>query len=379
MKYERWESINYPSFRIAKNFKDNDIASWIDQFLVNETTWQDHFRAVYEYSGDRRTITQHFGFYDSQSEVWTNTGSQEISYNTNGFPLSVFEDFIEETYAQTFYYSEEGRLDSLHFDEVYEGGETYFQKVELVYVTPDSIRILYHYDENGEPVIDDSNYFLQKDGHFYDVYDYGDYIDRYVYFDITFNDFLKSLFDEFSMIAEYNDEFYSDEGEWIPYSRKSLTLDGDMVIEILEEYYIDGTWFPDYRERYTYEDGNISISTYETFFEDEWTSGNRTVYNYGAATSKEEEISVADYKLSQNYPNPFNPTTQIAYEISAPGKVLLEVYNVLGERVATLVNGNHVAGAYVASFNASGFPSGIYYYKLVSGQHQQVRSMTLIK
>jgi hypothetical protein len=174
-----------------------------------------------------------------------------------------------------------------------------------------------------------------------------------------------------------------DNDVWVPYLRTTLAYDGQIVIEMEEEYYYESEdeWIPEYRNSYTYENGKI-VEDLATFSFDgmTWDNDSRTLYEYGTVTSVDDyNETVTTFTLSQNYPNPFNPTTQIAYKISAPGKVLLEVYNVLGKRVATLVNASQPAGEYVASFNASGYPSGIYYYKLVSGQSQQVRSMTLIK
>ncbi|MBN1447220.1 MAG: T9SS type A sorting domain-containing protein, partial [Bacteroidetes bacterium] len=85
------------------------------------------------------------------------------------------------------------------------------------------------------------------------------------------------------------------------------------------------------------------------------------------------------YVLSQNYPNPFNPTTVIEYQIVEPGRVTIEVYNMLGARVATVVDGMHDAGSYQALLNATALPSGLYYYTMRAGSFTATRSMTLTK
>lgn len=89
--------------------------------------------------------------------------------------------------------------------------------------------------------------------------------------------------------------------------------------------------------------------------------------------------SPVEYSLEQNYPNPFNPTTQINYSIKETGLVQLKVYDILGKEVATLVNKNQEAGNYSASFDASNLSSGIYLYKLQSGEFVSSKKMILIK
>jgi endo-1,4-beta-xylanase len=87
----------------------------------------------------------------------------------------------------------------------------------------------------------------------------------------------------------------------------------------------------------------------------------------------------ANYVLSQNYPNPFNPTTQIDYSIAKRSYVSLEVYNVLGEKVATLFSGEEQPGNYTATFNGSSLPSGVYFYRLSAGAYTAVKKLMLIK
>ncbi|HPG40718.1 MAG TPA: S8 family serine peptidase [bacterium] len=91
-----------------------------------------------------------------------------------------------------------------------------------------------------------------------------------------------------------------------------------------------------------------------------------------------------EYSLAQNYPNPFNPVTTIHYELPEDGKVSLEIYSILGERIATLVNREHRAGRYEVLWNGrndSGaqVSSGVYFYKLKTRSFTDVKKMILIK
>jgi hypothetical protein len=100
------------------------------------------------------------------------------------------------------------------------------------------------------------------------------------------------------------------------------------------------------------------------------TSGTSVQNNVNAPNS---------FVLSQNYPNPFNPSTEISYTLSKTGLTTLKVFNVLGQEVATLVNGIETAGKHVANFNASRLTSGVYFYTLTSGNTVETKKMTLMK
>lgn len=85
------------------------------------------------------------------------------------------------------------------------------------------------------------------------------------------------------------------------------------------------------------------------------------------------------FELSQNYPNPFNPSTAIEYVVPARSSVDIQVYNVLGQRIATLVSGEHTAGVHRVTFDASRYSSGLYFYTLRSGSTLLTKKMMLIK
>ena len=109
-------------------------------------------------------------------------------------------------------------------------------------------------------------------------------------------------------------------------------------------------------------------------------SSNYMVLIASALVGIESEKTIPiQYRLSQNFPNPFNPTTQIQYDIPKATFVRLSVYNVLGQEVAELVNGQQTAGKYVTTFNGSKLTSGIYFYRLQAGNFVQTKKLVLMK
>ena len=87
----------------------------------------------------------------------------------------------------------------------------------------------------------------------------------------------------------------------------------------------------------------------------------------------------SDYKLYQNFPNPFNPTTTIRFEIPVKSTVKLEIFNILGELVTTLVSGELKAGTYDYNWNADNIASGIYFYRLTADKSQIAKKLLLLK
>lgn len=103
------------------------------------------------------------------------------------------------------------------------------------------------------------------------------------------------------------------------------------------------------------------------------------VITQGQSVSNEREELPSEFSLSQNYPNPFNPSTTIKYTLSGAGKVNISVFNLLGQRIRTLVDEQKAAGSYEIRFDASSLTSGVYFYKMESATFTSIKKMTLIK
>jgi len=106
------------------------------------------------------------------------------------------------------------------------------------------------------------------------------------------------------------------------------------------------------------------------------------VARWNSGTSRVEQLSPTAPKtflLEQNYPNPFNPSTTIRYQLPVASEVKLEVYDVLGKKVATLVSERQAAGYYQYVWNANGLTSGVYFYRLQAGGFVETKKMMLVK
>jgi hypothetical protein len=123
-------------------------------------------------------------------------------------------------------------------------------------------------------------------------------------------------------------------------------------------------------------------------FHDRWNFGQKFPVRIFSTTNVDENlVNPEGYVLYQNYPNPFNPSTKIKFTVPfliASGTkqseiVCLKVYDILGNKITTLVNEEKSPGSYEIEFDASGFTSGIYYYRIESGKYSETKKMILLK
>jgi hypothetical protein len=86
-----------------------------------------------------------------------------------------------------------------------------------------------------------------------------------------------------------------------------------------------------------------------------------------------------DFILDQNYPNPFNPKTNISFSLPEDSKVRIGVYNLIGEHIVELANSYFASGSHTISFDADGFTTGIYLYRMETGNFTSTKKMILLK
>ncbi|MDD5426109.1 MAG: CARDB domain-containing protein [candidate division Zixibacteria bacterium] len=97
------------------------------------------------------------------------------------------------------------------------------------------------------------------------------------------------------------------------------------------------------------------------------------------AQSEPEDIIPEKFSLYQNYPNPFNPYTEIGFDLPSPCNVKLEIFNIMGQKVATLIDKNLEAGHHTLQWDASNQASGVYFYKITAGDIVETKKMVLLK
>jgi plastocyanin len=93
----------------------------------------------------------------------------------------------------------------------------------------------------------------------------------------------------------------------------------------------------------------------------------------------DSELNLRKFLLNQNYPNPFNPVTRINWQTPVSSRQTLKVYDVLGNEIVTLLNEDKAAGNYTVDFSASDLPSGVYFYKIQSGNFIDTKKMLLLR
>lgn len=153
------------------------------------------------------------------------------------------------------------------------------------------------------------------------------------------------------------------------YSTSDSGLIGYWRFDILEDLGINSDGTDDVRDHSVYNNHCDLV-------------GDATLKTSGAVTSIELNnlyTQPNEFTLDQNYPNPFNPSTSIQYRVSSISQVILKVYDVLGNEVATIVNEEKSAGSYEVKFDAAGLSSGMYFYKLQTDNFVETKKMLLLK
>ena len=156
---------------------------------------------------------------------------------------------------------------------------------------------------------------------------------------------------------------------------KDKILVGKFIIDGIDIYELNLEWNFD---------GTISTIITGNEFNNITDSVNHFAVNEFSEDNNDDDIEELNlpntYSISQNYPNPFNPTTNVKVSMKETGNASLVVYNLLGEKMLTVYDGQLEAGIHELNIDASNLPSGIYIYQFkVENKYTQVKKMNLVK
>ncbi len=203
-------------------------------------------------------------------------------------------------------------------------------------------------------------------------------------------------------ISQIKEQWQDNASIWLKLTKNTYTYDsnGNIILHLIETGQNTGHWNNWNLLTYTYNTEGYIISYLNKKWNDaSWElntwgylrlddplerefsfRGPKIELSYKTITDIEEDRQIAlNFKLLQNYPNPFNPTTTISYVLSNSGFVQLKLYDMLGSEVAVLVNKEQLPGNYKVEFNAPNLSSGIYFYKLQSGNFSMTKKLILLK
>ncbi len=163
---------------------------------------------------------------------------------------------------------------------------------------------------------------------------------------------------------------------WVldPNNRTAPATTGDNFRDNVEQIYVAAPPAGDYTIQIAHKDTLYNDrQVFSLIVNDAQFSGSPN------AVDKSDQINPERFRLYANYPNPFNPSTTIQFDLDAPAKTTLTVFDLLGRKIETLVDQHLTAGYYAIQWNAGHLPSGIYFYRLRAGNHFEVKRMLLSK
>ncbi|WP_421775177.1 T9SS type A sorting domain-containing protein [Gracilimonas sp.] len=325
-------------------FNESDLVEFIYDYEYDDfdDEWTSDYRVVISYNEDGKVVQ--YTEDDLEMDEWVSNWKIEFVYNQDG-------TISYESESRNYNYGAQGVMESVDGNIIdkgiynNEGTDEYFRDT--------------YYEITLDQLLDMEEYWV-------DFFLWYDMEVKYEYKDGEDGDY---YIDEYRMVVEESENQKILRWAWQPYDSETQT-------------YADTLEFSSGRDVISFSDGKISGFIYEYEIEGEWKPSYKSEYTYssGNTVSNEDEIgSVKGFNLYQNYPNPFNPSTQISYSLPEAALVKLQVFDMLGRNVATLVNNRKVAGIHTIDFDAGNLSSGTYIYRIEAGNFTQTKKLMLIK
>ncbi len=373
--------------------------------------WQPLSRDTYHYTGTKKnwilSEVYNAGWENGSKITWTYDGSSRISYfilqgwdndsvdwvNINRISFSYDGSSTRTTVSLTSVWDGESFIDFSRTLYTYDGNNRLSTIITQSYlgVWTDATRTTFTYDGNGNETlalletkvgvnwVNSSQTISTYDGS-------NRQLDEIVK---TWNGaaFVNSAKNEYSY--DGNDNLTLDKHSvWVS-SAWSLsdvdTMKYDGSNRLIQEVFWTVSSGDLSRTNYTWDGSGNVTEMIDQNYVSSWVNDMRSVFVYQQIAVQVDESPLPDdFALLQNHPNPFNPTTTIRYSLARPSQVVIEVWNVLGQRVRVLEDEVQAAGVYETTWdgrNASGqeVASGVYFYTLRSGNFTQTRKMVLLR
>ncbi len=215
----------------------------------------------------------------------------------------------------------------------------------------------------------------------------GDIVIRYILVDSVSANVYEYIEDNANK-GELIDSLKCQQGDTFGFGYRCENTGIDSILEYETEYKDISQTAPDISNQHTLAK-DIGISYQNHDITQEWGGYKKFELVYAFVGGKifggfvnsipVDKRKPSDFVLFQNYPNPFNPATTFKYQIPAAGMVELSIFNMAGQKIATLINGPQTAGTHKIKWNAASFPSGLYLYRLKTNGSIRIKKLLFIK
>lgn len=357
----------------------------------SEGTWLDDFKIEYYYNinGDLDYVKLYD--WDEYDEDWIYIMYQNMVYNNQhqlievyiGFPMDDDEYFF--IVKLEFFYDINNEISyvDMYMMDFLEELWILSMREKLSYENGNLVEVLILDVEDGE---------FENDSLFTFEYDSNNLLIQELYQYWLFNEWENDIL----VINEYNsshdiisslEKYWDFDGAWVDWYRWFFYYDSGLLMEIIIEYNLwDDEWEND--EKITYEyttSGRAVVETFHYWTGDSWYPDYRYVDTWDFVdTEFNETISLNSGISAYNYPNPFNPNTTIVLNLPHTEHLILDVYNIRGEKVKSLFNGIKEKGIHQITWNGKSsygndLPSGVYIYKAETSSSLIVNKIMLIK
>jgi len=323
----------------------------------NENDWLNYDREFIEYDAHGREVEIIFELWDDDENEWIPLDRTVITYTDAGDYLEMltyywgFDEWELVERMQWIY--ENGRLVQIN-EEFWDGEEWWIE-----------FRIVSEYDNDGNNIIQ--------------LYEYYDEWEDEWFPEIRFLYSYDAAGNQIESIMQWWDE---DEEEWLSFMR--TTSEYDTRNNLIQNVFYSWTgeeWIPSIRTSMQYDENDeLQILLVENWTGEEWRASERYLFRGFEPTYVLEDEGIPHrFELMQNYPNPFNPATTIRFSIPEQSSVTLMVYDLLGRKIAILIDEDLNAGTYSQVFDASHLASGVYLYQLRVGVYVETKRLILMK